>query len=366
MREAIAPGKERWVAGWLYLTAFLIFCMIILGGLTRLTDSGLSMVDWKPIMGAVPPTSEADWLSRFEQYKQFPEYKLENAGMSLEEFKFIFLMEYGHRMLGRLIGLVFAAPFFFFWARRWIKRPMVKRGLLLLFLGGLQGFIGWFMVQSGLVDIPRVAQERLTLHLSVAILTLTLSLWYAFQISAPVNRGADAALLPRLKTGVSWLLLALAFQIVTGGFVAGLRAGAMYNTFPTMNGRWLPHGLWDPLLGWANLTDNPTLIQFIHRCGAYIVTATVLTFIIRHGLRLRSRKAALTVRTMGALLLAQVGLGIATLTMGVPTALASMHQGVAVLLWCSVIFLFHQTKLDQGQAAPFRDAGAAGSRQAAA
>ncbi len=353
--NGIAPGRERIVALWLYIVAALVFCMIILGGLTRLTESGLSMVDWKPIMGSVPPLNDADWQKRFAQYKEFPEYVMENAGMTLDEFKFIFLMEYGHRMLGRLIGLVFALPLFFFWIRRWIGPPMIGHGLLLLFLGGLQGVIGWYMVKSGLVDVPRVAQERLTLHLITAILVLTLCLWRAFEITVPNAEQTDATRLAGLKNKVNWLLLALGVQIATGGFVAGLRAGAMYNTFPTMNGFWLPPGLWDASLGLANLTDNPTLLQLIHRCGAYAVTALTLHFFIRHGLKFRGRRLIWASWLTAILLAAQVSLGVSVLLLGVPVSLASMHQGVAILLWCSVVFVFHQCVASRRLARPKPD-----------
>ena len=331
---------EKYVATWLYLVAVMIIGMIVLGGLTRLTHSGLSMVEWNVIMGAVPPLSEADWQQAFYKYQQFPEFKEYNSDMKLDGFKFIFMMEYSHRMLGRLIGLVFAFPFFFFQLKKWLLRPMILRGWLLLFLGGLQGVAGWYMVKSGLVDVPHVSHYRLTLHLSLAVLVLSLSLWYAFTI------GFQVLPEPHFKASFrAWLiglLVLTGLQMTTGGFVAGLKAGFMFNTFPKMGDVWIPDSAWSLSPFLRNFLENPVALQFVHRVGAYVVALAMLGFFFKARPVFTHFRLKVGLYLQLALLIVQIALGISTLVFYVPVPLASMHQAVAVFLWIATLFLCHQ------------------------
>jgi len=336
----VSAERRRFVSQWLYTIAFLVLAMLTLGGLTRLTGSGLSMVEWRPLMGAIPPLNQADWQEVFALYQQYPEYKLHNHRMTLGEFEFIFMMEYSHRLLGRFIGLVFFLPMVFFFLKGWLSSAMKRRCLFLFFLGGLQGVVGWYMVKSGLVDVPRVSQYRLTLHLLLAAITLTLSLWYAFDLR-PAPAEAEQRNLAPLSGGSLALLWLIAAQITSGGFVAGLKAGFAYNTFPSMNGSLIPPGLFDGGPWLLNFLENPVTVQFVHRWLAMVVAVAVLIFFFRH------RKAAFNSHLKPAmialpcLLLIQVGLGIATLLLVVPTGLASAHQVVAMLLWSTAIYIRH-------------------------
>ena len=335
------PSKGRkYIAAWLYLISFLVFAMVVLGGLTRLTGSGLSMVDWRLIMGAIPPLHEGDWLRVFEQYQQFPEYKIHNSAMTLAEFKFIFFMEYAHRLLGRLIGLVFLVPFIFFWAKHWLTAKQIRQYGLLFFLGGLQGLVGWYMVKSGLVDVPRVSQYRLVMHLLLALMVVSLSLWFAFSL-APAPR-AEEAPPTGFKAHIAAILVLLAMQITGGGFVAGLRAGFIFNSFPTMNGQWIPDGLWLHHPWYLNFFENPVTAQFLHRNLAYGVAILIVTLYLRFLKKPLSIRFRRGLHATALLLTLQISLGILTLIYRVPVALASAHQAVAVLLLAAVLFLCHQ------------------------
>ena len=341
MDYGVAPAGRKAVALWLYVIAAMVLSMVILGGLTRLTGSGLSMTDWKPILGAVPPLGEGDWLARFEQYKQFPEYKLLNHQMTLPEFKFIFAMEFSHRLLGRAVGVVFFFPFVYFLIRKWLGKPMILRGVLLFTLGGMQGFMGWYMVASGLVDEPRVSQYRLTAHLSLALLIYCLAFWFATRLryaDKPAQMGAR----PRLGQLVMILVLVVV-QITSGGFVAGLDAGLAFNTFPTMNGQWVPAGLWSMEPLWRNVFDNPVTVQFLHRCSAYVVSLAVLWVFFSNRVRVAGTALQTPLLLLPILLAVQVGLGIATLLMRVPVALGSLHQLGAVALLTLILFLLQRT-----------------------
>ena len=228
------------IGGWLIVTAIVVFAMVVVGGITRLTQSGLSMVEWDPLFGIFPPIGVEGWQTVFDKYQQFPEYQKINFGMSLEEFKFIFWWEYGHRVLGRIIGLVFFVPFAFFLVKGWLNRQWSLRFAGLLVLGGLQGVLGWYMVVSGLVDDPHVSQYRLTAHLILAAVIYALLLWHAFDFMFSTRQ-------PLFNSAVFWtglLPCVVLLMIVTGGFVAGTKAGFIINTFPTMNGEWIPDGLW--------------------------------------------------------------------------------------------------------------------------
>jgi len=343
--EWVREEGKKTVAIWLYAIAFLIFAMVVLGGLTRLTGSGLSMVEWKVIMGVLPPANEAQWQEKFERYKQFPEYRHHNSDMTLTEFRFIYRMEYAHRLLGRFIGLAFFFPCLFFLLKKWLYAPMIRRAILLFALGGLQGVVGWLMVKSGLVDEPRVSQYRLTLHLALATLVLSLSLWYAFNLWFP-RLPKDGPGLARLSRRTGGLLFLIGLQIASGGFVAGLKAGHAFNTFPTMNGRWIPGSLFSMKPWISNFFENQVTVQFVHRWLAMIVAAAILWFLFGTWRRFESGRIRKTYFLLAALLLTQVGLGIATLLLAVPVALGSVHQAIALLLWSAAVFLHHQCASD--------------------
>ena len=337
----IAKPAAPIVQFWLYTIALMVMLMVLIGGLTRLTDSGLSMVDWNPIMGAVPPLDQQDWETAFQQYKQYPEYKLRNMGMSLSEFKFIFMMEYIHRLMGRLIGLVFFLPFIFFLYKKWLGKKAIWQGILLFVLGGLQGFAGWYMVKSGLVDIPRVSPYRLTLHLGLAIGILSLCLWYAWDLKNHFNPGQGGNF-KHLVTPAWGLLILIGLQITGGGFVAGLKAGFMFNTFPTMNGAWVPPSLWTLSPWYLNFLQNPVAVQFIHRWMAVLVGAAVIFFWIRTTRKPDHEPLHWNLHLLGTLVIVQILLGVTTLLTVVAVPLAAAHQVVAVLLWSAMLMICHK------------------------
>jgi cytochrome c oxidase assembly protein subunit 15 len=318
---------------WLYAICLMILAMVIVGGATRLTESGLSITEWKPIHGVIPPLSLAEWEEELAKYRQIPEYQLINKGMSLEEFKVIFWWEWSHRLLGRLIGVAFFVPLVWFWARgrveNWLK-PWLVVGLA---LGGLQGAVGWWMVASGLVDRVDVSQYRLATHLTLACLIFAylymLARYLAF---APIGR-ARAQTDARPFAGAAAGLVALLFvQIFLGGLVAGLKAGHTFNTWPLMDGQFIPSGLWIQTPAWLNHFENALTVQFQHRMAGYAVVALAVLL----ALAVRRRAAGSQLGWASALaalcLLAQMTIGIATLLGQVPFTLALMHQGFAVVV----------------------------------
>lgn len=308
--------------------------MVVLGGVTRLTGSGLSMVEWEPIMGVLPPLSDAEWQETFAKYQQYPEYKLENSHLDVEGFKGIFWLEYLHRLLGRAIGMLFGLPLLYFLVRGQIDRPLVPRLIFLFVLGGLQGLMGWYMVQSGMVDDPDVSQYRLTAHLLLAIFIYAYMLWLAFDLL----RGRS-----RVKVSNGWVTGAFALMalilltIASGGFVAGLKAGFTYNTFPLMNGRWIPDGLMLMEPAWRNLFENITTVQFNHRSLAMFVAALVIGFWWLARRRARAAQVRLALDLLLAAVALQVTLGISTLLLVVPIPLAAAHQAGAVILLTAII-----------------------------
>jgi len=330
---------DRQVAQWLIFCAVVIFAMILLGGVTRLTHSGLSMVEWKPLMGAIPPLTEQDWLVTFDKYKQFPEYQKLNQGMDLEGFKSIFMYEYLHRLLGRLIGVIFALPLLYFALRRRL-RPGLAPGLVtLFFLGGLQGLLGWYMVKSGLVDNPRVSQYRLTAHLGVAVAIYAYMVWLVFELL--LTRGSSEV---KHRPYARWPLafVGLVFlMILSGALVAGTRAGLAYPTWPLMGDSFVPAGLYTTSPPWLAMFEDITTIQFNHRIFAYLlfVLLNALAFLVyRSAPQGRGRLAAVL---LVVALCVQVVLGISTLLLHVPVWLATAHQGGAVLLLTATLFLGH-------------------------
>jgi heme a synthase len=334
---ALAGPWDRAVRAWLYLVAGLVFLMIVVGGATRLTDSGLSITEWKPILGAIPPLNEADWHEAFAKYREIPEYHLVNKGMSLEAFKFIYWWEWSHRFLGRFIGVAFALPFIGFLAMGKLRPGLAVRLAGVLALGALQGAVGWFMVKSGLVDRVDVSQYRLALHLSIAFLILGLLLWLAFDLEDGEEPRARA-LLSAGQTRFAGVIAALVFvQVMLGALVAGLKAGLAYNTWPLMDGALVPEGLGALSPWYLNFFENITTVQFNHRLVAYAVTALVLwqAWDLRRTLpqTAQSRSAA----WLAAAVLCQVMLGIWTLLAAVPLSLGLLHQaGAAIVLGFAV------------------------------
>ena len=332
--------RDRHVAIWLLVCCALVFVMVVLGGVTRLTGSGLSMVDWRPLLGWLPPLSDADWQRAFEMYQSSPEFMQINAHMDVHAFKGIFWLEYLHRLLGRTIGVAFAIPFLFFFVKGYIVRREWPKYLLMFVLGGLQGVLGWYMVKSGLVDNPHVSQYRLTAHLVAAFLIFAYMLWVALSLLYPRPGGVRHPWFTK-----SLLVTALiSVTIVSGGFVAGLKAGEIYNTFPKMGSSFVPPGLLalDPL--WRNLFENTTTVQFDHRLLAITTFLVIVVFWWRSrraDLPQRARRAAHALLVAAGL---QVALGISTLLLSVPIILAAGHQAVAMLLFTVALYLVHSLR----------------------
>lgn len=332
--------RNRLIAFWLLAVCLMVYVMVVLGGVTRLTHSGLSMVEWKPVTGWLPPLDESQWRETFAKYQQFPEYKKVNAGMTVEEFKSIFWLEFLHRLWGRCIGLVFFAPFVFFLLKGWVDRSLGWKLTLMFALGGLQGALGWYMVKSGLSDRPDVSQYRLTAHLGAALAVYGYMLWVALGLLRPDRPPASNAGVGRTFSGrFAGLLAALVFvTALSGGFVAGLDAGYSYNTFPLMDGALIPDDLFDLQPFYLNFFENVATVQFNHRLLAETVVILSVVF------WLRVRKAAFPLRARLAVnlsviaALAQAALGISTLLLQMPTPLAAAHQAGAVALFTAMLW----------------------------
>lgn len=325
----------RAVALWLFAVAGLVALMVVIGGLTRLTESGLSMVEWKPITGWLPPLSETAWAAEFEKYKQFPEYQKINIGMTLEGFKSIFWLEYIHRLLGRLIGVAFAVPMILFWIGGRIPTGMKPHLVLMFLLGGSQGALGWFMVASGLVDYPDVSHYRLTAHLGLAFFIYAYLLWGGLSL---IRHGR----MVRAVNGIAAIFAAIVFlQVLSGGLVAGMNAGLAHNTWPLMDGAFIPDGLLIVEPWWHNFTENAMTVQFQHRMLAYavFVLALVTSVMLKQRAPTGLRHGLLTA------VLAQVGLGIATLLAHVPVALGTLHQAGAVVVLGVAVALWHDQSM---------------------
>lgn len=334
MNANLAP-----VRAWLYMLAGLVVLMVIVGGATRLTDSGLSITEWKPILGAIPPLSEADWQSALSKYREIPEYQLINKGMSLAEFKVIYWWEWSHRFLGRFVGIAFLIPFLFFWMTGRIMRRLVPRLAALFVLGGLQGLLGWYMVMSGLVDRVDVSQYRLAAHLGLAVLIFGAILWVAFGLR---EDGEKRRLRDGLTLSAAGLTGLIFLQIILGAFVAGIDAGRVHNTWPLMDGRLIPDGLAILTPWYLNLFENVLTVQFNHRIGAYIVLAWVFGHAIWTIRRAGEGSLAVSAGLLAVIALTQVCLGIWTLLAQVPIDIALLHQGVAILLFGFAVRHTHQ------------------------
>jgi heme a synthase len=320
----------------------MVFVMVVLGGVTRLTLSGLSITEWQPIMGVVPPMGAADWQAQFDLYQATPQYRIMNPGMTLPEFQSIFWWEYTHRLWGRLIGIVFLVPFIYFFIRGRIARRLAPRLAILFGLGALQGGVGWFMVMSGLEGRTSVSQYRLAAHLGLALLIYAYLLWLALDLLRP------PAAAPRKRSGAYGRGLALAAWIflvaLSGSFVAGLHAGLIYNTFPLMDGRLIPHGLY-PLSPWfRSAFEDVASVQFDHRMLALATFVLVLVFrlsLIKLDLGSRGRRAA---DLLNAMVFVQLALGIATLVLAVPIPLAACHQAGALILFSLALWTAHELR----------------------
>jgi heme a synthase len=330
-------SSPRAVAAWLLACCALVFLIVVVGGVTRLTHSGLSIVEWQPIVGTIPPLNEAQWEETFAKYRQTPEFRLRNHDMTLEGFKGIFWWEYIHRVLGRLIGLVFLVPFLYFLWRRSLSRELAWKLGAIFVLGGLQGALGWYMVKSGLVDDPRVSSLRLTAHLGLAFVIYGAMLWVALGLLNPRrNIGSDAA---RRRAG---LMVALVFlMVLSGALVAAIRAGFAYNTWPLMNGRWIPEEILAIEPWWMNLIHNMATVQFMHRVLAVIVVVVAVIAWSRVRFEPPNPRARYWSRALVVVTAVQVLLGIATLLMQVPVNLAALHQAGAVALFTCAIGLRH-------------------------
>jgi cytochrome c oxidase assembly protein subunit 15 len=350
LKSSATEPKPRAIAFWLLAVAALVFLTVVVGGITRLTESGLSIVRWEPLSGAIPPIGEAAWAAEFAAYKQSPQYQLINSGMRLEDFKNIYFWEYVHRLLGRIIGLAFALPLLWFAWKRAIPRGYGWKLGAILALGALQGAIGWWMVASGLVDRPDVSHIRLAVHLLMALAIFAVTLWVALDLLA----GDGAAAPARMPTAAIWLLSLLFLQYLFGAYVAGLDAGYAFSSWPKMGDRWFPADapLLEPFL--RNFADNPIMVQFVHRWLAFAVAAAALVLARAAWLSGHRQSAG----ALAGAVTAQILLGIFTLLSGVELWIAASHQAMAVLLLAAALVAAH--RLGEGRAATPVPAGPSG------
>lgn len=340
-------NTDKYVFNWLITGCILIGLMLIIGGITRLTQSGLSMVSWDPIMGAIPPLSQEEWEVSFEMYKQSPEFHHYNSDFTLSEYKSIFFWEYIHRLLGRIIGLVFLFPCIYFWWKGFFHSHLKKAVAIIFIMGAFQGLLGWLMVLSGLKDIPHVSHIRLAAHFMMAIILMLYIFWSALRIKYPTIIQTNKFI---VKT---YFLLGLLFlQAIYGAFVAGLKAGLMYNTFPKMGDRWFPSELSFVFEreGWMSLFNSGGWVQLIHRVLAFIILFYYgLIYLKAKKLKLNLQQQ-LSLQLVGMLLFLQISLGIITLIYAVPITLGILHQAVAVVLLLATTYLIfnfrHKTQID--------------------
>jgi cytochrome c oxidase assembly protein subunit 15 len=341
-------NSRRPVRIWLNLIALMIVAMVVVGGATRLTESGLSITEWQPIHGVIPPLNAAEWEAEFAKYRKIPQYELMNEGMTLEAFKTIFWWEWVHRLLGRLIGVFFFVPLVFFWASGRIDRNLRGPLVAIFILGGLQGAVGWWMVTSGLTERTDVSQYRLAVHLTFACVILAYVVWVARGLAPlPAVRAAAG-----LRTVAGLIVALVVLQIFVGGLVAGLNAGMTFNTWPLMDGEVIPSGLFlqDPL--WRNFFENVATVQFDHRLVAYLLVIVA----IFHAVQARGTDYARSAAIVAVLVGAQAAIGIATLLMVVPLHLALIHQfGAAVVIWVAVV---HLRRMFAGEDAPTTETAA--------
>jgi cytochrome c oxidase assembly protein subunit 15 len=325
----MTAADRRAVAAWLFVCAALTFAIVVVGGITRLTESGLSIVEWQPIVGALPPLSQADWEALFARYRETPQYQKVFSEIGIEGFKRIFWWEYAHRLLARTIGLVFLIPFLYFVFQKKLTISLAWKLAGLFVLGGLQGALGWYMVKSGLVSDPRVSHFRLTAHLGLALLIFSIEFWLALELLR--EKTSRRATFPFLVLCVIFLMA------LSGGLVAGLRAGHAYNSFPLMNGRFFPEELWLLEPWWRNFLWNVATVQFVHRAIFWVLLALV------PWLYWKERQTTAAKFLLGMFVL-QATLGIATLLLAVPVPLAAAHQAGAVLLLACALWTAQASK----------------------
>lgn len=331
-----ATAAPRAIAIWLFACCGMVILMMLIGAITRLTESGLSMVEWRPLIGVLPPLTDEEWQRVFALYRKTSEYRLQNPDMSLGAFKTIFWWEYIHRVWGRLIGVVFAVPLLWFLVRRQIPKGLAPHLVALFLLGGVQGVIGWWMVKSGFVDRDDVSQYRLTVHLGIAFVILGYMLWIAIGL---ISRGlAEFALPAGLGRNAKAVLLIVFITALTGGLVAGLNAGFTYNEWPMMDGRFVPDGYGEMSPWWLNLFDNIAAVQFDHRMMAYLTAAAVLALWLQARRGRLPAAAQRPFHVLAAVVVVQIALGIATLLMVVPLPLAVLHQAGAIALFCAAVW----------------------------
>lgn len=330
---------NKTVIAWLITGCVLLFIMVLVGGITRLTDSGLSMSNYKLISGTIPPISDAEWQDAFEHYKQFPEYNAYNTHFEIEDFKAIYFWEWFHRVLGRLIGMVFIIPFVYFLLTKQLTKSTIKKSIGLLILGGFQGFLGWFMVKSGLVDQPDVSHFRLAAHLTTAFITFALTLWVALDLIYPERKPAIKPMRKWIIGGISVLLI----QIIYGAFVAGLKAGLLHNHWPMMNeGAFMHYTVYLLEPFYKNLIENPSGIQFVHRTLAYIVVLFVIIIWFKSRQFKLNSTQKFSVNILVFLVIMQFTLGVYTILHKVPISLGLAHQIGAFFLISAMVFTLHR------------------------
>ena len=326
--------KNKAIVIWLLSGCSLIFIMVLVGGITRLTNSGLSMVNWSLFMGAIPPLNDIQWQETFELYKQSPEFKKINYDYTLSDFKYIFFWEYLHRMIGRLLGLVFIIPFFYFLFKKMLSKKLLFQSLLLFCLGALQGAIGWWMVKSGLVDRPDVSHFRLAVHLTTAFITCAFCLWVALPLIFSDKIRGDK----KMFNSILILAVLVLIQIIYGAFVAGLNAGIGFNTWPKMNGEWVPQAVYALSPLWKNFVNAPYGIQFFHRSFAFIIVGFII-YIWKKGIaKSISPQHNKALHLLLIIVLLQTTVGVFTILFMVPFSLALIHQLIAFLMLMSIVY----------------------------
>jgi cytochrome c oxidase assembly protein subunit 15 len=336
-------SNNKQIAIWLFSGCFLIFAMVVIGGITRLTGSGLSITEWKPIMGAIPPLNDAEWNIAFEKYQQIPQFQKVNYHFELSDFKAIYWWEYIHRQLGRVIGIVFIVPFLWFLVKKKFDSVTIKKMLFLFLLGGIQGFLGWFMVSSGLAERTTVSHIRLAIHLMFAFITFAFTFYYALELIYTEKSETIKNKKPASLNKLIFVLLSV--QIIYGAFVAGLHAGKIHNTFPLMTGQVIPSGMNAMQPTWINIFDNPVTVQFIHRFLAFTLLFLVAWFYVESG-----KEKLNTFQKKGIhILIAAIGiqflLGVITVLTQANIVMASIHQiGAFFLFSASIYLLFHFRK----------------------
>lgn len=350
-RMTIPEQRRRRLRAWLWSVAGMTFAVVVIGGITRLTLSGLSIVEWKPFAGVMPPLGDDQWKRAFELYQQFPEYRTWRSSMTMPEFKSIFMWEYLHRLAARFIGLVFLLPFLFFWIRGWFNRHLLRRSLVLFGLGMMQGVMGWLMVRSGLVDRPSVSHYRLAAHLSLAFAIFGYALWLARDLRLGNARlSVDGRALRFMKRGLALTGVVLLLQILWGAFVAGLKAGRYYPTFPLMGGRLVPPDLLrlDPIT--RNFVENPSAVQWVHRVlGTILALAAITLFVRARTMPIDNQSGRFNVALL-FLMVVQYLLGVLTVLRAVPVPLGVMHQAMALVIfgvWLS--WMHHVHNMTPGQ-----------------